>query len=126
MKKIVSLIIILISVTLTSITAHASSYADEWLAKQKAQDEKWMDELEADGNLTQEAIDSTKSKTNRKPNKKTTQTEEKTSQTQSSSLQTQGHGWVYSCDELHIIGLPEDAETGYTKSGNYGAIPQEH
>lgn len=122
MKKILSLIIILISVAITPITAHASSYADEWLAKQKAQDEKWMDELEADGNLTQEAIDSTKSKTNRKPNKKTTQTEEKTSQTQSSSSQTQGRGWIYSADELHVIGLPEDAETGYTKSGWYGDI----
>lgn len=121
MKKILSLIIILISVTITPITAHASSYADEWLAKQKAQDEKWMDELEADGNLTQEAIDSTKSKTNRKPNKKTTQTEEKTTQTQSSSSQTQGRGWVYGADELHVVGLPED-ERGYTKAGNYGTI----
>ena len=115
-----AIIAILISVTITPITAHASSYADEWLAKQKAQDEKWMDELEADGNLTQEAIDSTKSKTNRKPNKKTTQTE--TSQTQSSSSQTQGRGWIYGVDELHVVGLPEDAETGYTKSGFYGSI----
>ena len=119
MKKILSLIIILISVTITPITAHASSYADEWLAKQKAQDEKWMDELEADGNLTQEAIDSTKSKTNRKPNKKTTQTE--TSQTQSNSSQTQGRGWVYGADELHIVGLPEN-EQGYTQAGWYGDI----
>jgi len=114
-----AIIAIIISVAITPITAHASSYADEWLAKQKAQDEKWMDELEADGNLTQEAIDSTKSKTNRKPNKKTTQTE--TTQTQSSSSQTQGRGWVYGTDELHIVGLPED-ERGYTKAGNYGTI----
>ena len=120
MKHILSIIIILISVAITPITSHASSYADEWLAKQKAQDEKWMDELEADGNLTQEAIDSTKSKTTRKPNKKTTQTE--TTQSQSSSSQTQGRGWIYGADELHVIGLPEDAETGYTKSGWYGDI----
>lgn len=116
-----AIIAILISVTITPITAHASSYADEWLAKQKAQDEKWMDELEADGNLTQEAIDSTKSKTTRKPNKKTTNSSTSSSNSTTNSYSGEAHGWVYSTDELHIVGLPED-ERGYTKAGNYGTI----
>lgn len=126
MKKILSLIIVLISFTITAIPASAESYEEycqKWLANQKAMDEKYMDELEADGNLTQEAINSiTKGKSNRKPNKKSKTTSNATgsstgNQTSNTDL---GKGWVFSTDELHVTGLPVDPETGYTKSGWYG------
>ncbi|SEM18919.1 hypothetical protein SAMN04487770_12820 [Butyrivibrio sp. ob235] len=35
--------------------------------------------------------------------------------------QTNGKGWVYSSDELHVIGLPEGSN-GYTKPGYYGDV----
>ena len=124
MKKILSLIAILISVTITTIPVHAETYAEAWLRKQQEADEKYMDELEADGNLTQEAIDSiSKGKSKRKPNKKsntTTTTQNNSSTTQSNS--SVSRGWIFSSDELHVIGLPEDSETGYTKAGDYGVI----
>ena len=48
-----------------------SEYARKWLEKQREKQEKYMDELEADGNLTQEAIDSiSKGTSKRKPNHK--------------------------------------------------------
>lgn len=107
--------------SLYSSLVHAS-YSDEWLRKQKEADEKYMNELEKDGNLTQEAIDSiSKGSSKRKP-----VTRSKQSKTQSKQDNTSGNttesskGWVFSSDELHIINLPEDPETGYTKSGWYG------
>lgn len=85
-----------------------------------------MDELEADGNLTQKAIDTmTKGTSKRKPNCKTATKKNSSSYSGSSSgsysYSGQGKGWVYSADELHVIGLPE-GETGYTLPGYYGDI----
>ncbi len=124
MRKILTLIAILISVTITTISVHAETYAEAWLRKQQEADEKYMDELEADGNLTQEAIDSLgKGKSKRKPNKKSnTTTTTQTTPSTNTSTYDNPRGWVYSVDELHIIGLPEDSETGYTKAGDYGVI----
>ena len=129
MKKLLTLIIILISVTINTVPAKASSYAEEWLKKKQAQQEKYMDELEADGNLTQEAIDSiSKGTSTRKPSKQTTTsaTEESKPITRKSSSKSSnntgvGRGWVYGTDELHVVGLPTD-ERGYTKAGWYGDI----
>ena len=130
MKKILSLIIILISVSITPITAKAESYEEycaRWLAKQQADDDKFMDELEAEGTLTQEAIDSiSKGTSKRKPSTKNGSTTTKKSESNtksnynSNSYSNYNKGWIYSTDELHVIGLPEDSETGYTKSGWYG------
>ncbi len=125
-ETIIAIVAILISVSITTIPAKAETYEEycaRWLAKQQADDEKFMDELEADGTLTQEAIDSiSKGTSKRKPNMKsstTTKSNEK-SNYNSNSYSNYGKGWVYSTDELHVIGLPEDSETGYTKSGWYG------
>lgn len=124
MKKILSLIIILISVTITTIPVKANSYAEEWLKKKQAQQEKYMNELEADGNLTQEAIDSiSKGTSKRKPNKKSSTTTDSSTTTNSnaSNYGSSGKGWVYATDELHVTGLPTD-ERGYTQAGWYGDI----
>ena len=123
-----AIIAILISVTITTIPAKAETYEEycaRWLAEQNAKDEKLMDELEAEGTLTQENIDSiSKGKSKRKPNakspKKTTDNSNTKSNYNSTDYSGYGKGWVYSTDELHIVGLPEDSETGYTKSGWYG------
>ena len=124
MKKILSLIAILISVTITTIPVHAETYAEAWVRKQREANEKYMDELEADGNLTQEAIDSLGcGKSNRKPNHKTKETTQTTPSTTTSTYNGEAKGWIYSTDELHVVGLPEDPTTGYTQSGIYGIIP---
>ena len=78
MKRVITLTVAVLFITMTlgiavmPITSHAGSYeeyAAEWLRKQKAEDEKLMDELEAEGTLTQEAIDSiSKGTSKRKPN----------------------------------------------------------
>lgn len=129
MKHILSIIIILISVTITTIPTKAESYEEycaRWLAKQQADDEKFMDELEAEGTLTQEAIDSiSKGTSKRKPSTKNGSTTKKSesntkSNYNSNSYSNYNKGWIYSTDELHVVGLPEDSETGYTKSGWYG------
>lgn len=39
----------------------------------------------------------------------------------SSGYSGSGKGWVYSADELHVIGLPEGSN-GYTQPGYYGDI----
>ena len=123
MKKILSLIAIIISVTITTIPVHAETYAEAWVRKQREANEKYMDELEADGNLTQEAIDSLGcGQSKRKPNKKTKETTTtQTTTNNSTSTYDNPRGWVFTSDELHIVGLPED-ENGYTKSGDYGRI----
>ena len=54
MKRYLGIITILIMILAMSIKVKAS-YEEEWLAKKKAQQEKYMEELEADGNLTEEA-----------------------------------------------------------------------
>ena len=127
LKIMFSFLAILISVSIVSIPVHAETYAEAWLRKQKEADEKLMDELEADGNLTQEAIDSiSKGTSKRKPNKAKAKTESTKSNSNSNvnSNYSEGKGWIYSTDELHVVGLPEDSETGYTKSGWYGDVSE--
>lgn len=129
------MIIVLSSITVMTLMFFVSSirvdaesyeeYCEKWLQKQRERDEKYMDELEADGNLTQEAIDSiSKGTSKRKPNRKSNSSSNKNSESRSSSTcggTTSGKGWVYSADELHVIGLPE-GEDGYTLPGWYGDI----
>ena len=132
MKK---MIIVLSSITVMTFMLFVSSirvdaesyeeYCEKWLQKQRERDEKLMDELEAEGTLTQEAIDSiSKGTSKRKPNCKSNKSSNKYSDSGSSSSSgntTSGKGWVYSADELHVIGLPE-GEDGYTLPGWYGDI----
>ena len=134
MKKMIIALSTIVAVGLimgfSCITVHAEDYEDyatKWLKKQREQQEKYMDELEADGNLTQEAIDSiSKGTSKRKPNHKSAGRTESSGSTSggsssSGSYSGPGRGWVYSVDELHVIGLPE-GENGYTKPGWYGDI----
>lgn len=108
MKRYLGIITIIIIMIAMSVKVKAS-YEEEWLAKKKAEQEKYMEELEKDGNLTEEAYKSITKKDvkDKKRNKKNTQQENK--------------GLVYGVDELHITGLPTD-ERGYTQAGNYGEI----
>ena len=129
------MIIVLSSITVMALMLFVSSirvdaesyeeYCEKWLQKQREGDEKLMDELEAEGTLTQEAIDSiSKGTSKRKPNCKSNKSSNKTSGSVSSSTSggtTSGKGWVYSTDELHVIGLPE-GENGYTVPGWYGDV----
>ncbi|MBQ9302448.1 hypothetical protein [Butyrivibrio sp.] len=129
------MIIVLSSITVMTLMLLVSSirvdaesyeeYCERWLHKQRERDEKLMDELEAEGTLTQEAIDSiSKGTSKRKPNCKSNKSSNKYSDSGSSSSSgntTSGKGWVYSADELHVIGLPE-GEDGYTLPGWYGDI----
>jgi len=111
----------------TSITAQAYDWQEHYekmSAKREQQEkehmEKWLDELEADGNLTPEAIKAAgKYGEGRVPNHKSTSGSSSGSYAGGSS--GPGKGWVYSCDELHVIGLPE-GENGYTLPGWYGDI----
>ena len=108
MKKYLGIITVVIMMLAISIKVNAS-YEEEWLAKKKAEQEKYMEELEKDGNLTEEAYKSITKKDakNKKRKEKNTQQENK--------------GLVYGVDELHVTGLPTD-ERGYTQAGNYGEI----
>lgn len=114
MKKLLTLIVILISISITTIPVHAGSYEDEWLARQKAFSEQYMNELEKDGNLTAEAEESITKKKSKKKSTKDTEESQNNTNTNSES----GKGIVYDNDELHVVGLPED-EDGYTKGGDY-------
>ena len=129
------MIIVLSSITVMTLMLLVSSirvdaesyeeYCERWLQKQLERDEKLMDELEAEGTLTQEAVDSiSKGTSKRKPNCKSNKSSNKYSdsgKSSSSGNTTSGKGWVYSADELHVIGLPE-GEDGYTLPGWYGDI----
>ena len=108
MRKYLGIITVIIMMLAMSVKVKAS-YEEEWLAKKKAEQEKYMEELEKDGNLTEEAYRSITKKDakNKKRNEKNTQQENK--------------GLVYGVDELHVTGLPTD-ERGYTQAGNYGEI----
>ncbi|WP_196812598.1 hypothetical protein [Butyrivibrio sp. XPD2002] len=101
-------------------TAHAETWRQKMDRMNEEYNQKLLDELEAAGNLTQDAIDALDGpNSTRKPNHKSRSSE---SNTQSGgSGTTQGKGWVYSSDELHVIGLPE-GEDGYTMPGYYGDI----
>ena len=115
----------------TSITAQAYDWQEQYekmRAKREQQEkehmEKWLDELEADGNLTPEAIKAAgKYGEGRVPNHESTSGSSSGSYAggNSGSYSGPGKGWVYSCDELHVIGLPE-GENGYTLPGWYGDI----
>lgn len=113
----------------TGITVHAGTDLQSQYEKMKAwrektekeSTEKWLDDLEADGNLTQQAIDAAgKYGKGRVPNHKPTTRKSSGSYTAGGSTAS-GKGWVYSTDELHVIGLPEGPD-GYTKPGYYGDV----
>ena len=105
-------------------TAHAETWRQKMDRMNEEYNQKLLDELEAAGNLTQDAIDALDGpNSTRKPNHKSRSSE---SNTQSGgSGTTQGKGWVYSSDELHVIGLPEGSN-GYTKPGYYGDVDQSY
>ena len=119
MKKMIialsTIVAVVLIVGFSSITVHAGDYeeyVEKWLQKQREQQEKYMDQLEADGNLTQEAIDSiskgtSKRKPNHKSSSKTKSSGSSASGGTSFGYSGSGKGWVYSTDELHVIGLPE-------------------
>lgn len=125
MKKLLSLIVILMTVSITTIPVHAESFAEKCQRMQREADEQFLKELEAEGNLTQEALDSYKSDTKMKPSKNITKSNKKDSKNKTANTNNSdnsyGKGWVYSADELHVINLPE-GENGYTKAGWYGDI----
>ncbi len=138
MKRLVLTIIAALVFTfvlpVAGITAQAGdsdlkSYYEEAKAKREQREkehmEKWLDELEKDGNLTQAAIDAAgKYGEGRVPNStsgKKSKGSSSSGTSTGSSYSGPGKGWVYSCDELHVIGLPE-GENGYTKPGWYGNI----
>ena len=133
MKRIVitltTMAIVLLLLGTTSITARAYDWQEHYEKmrakreqKEKEFTEKWLDELEADGNLTPEAIKAAgKYGEGRVPNHKSISSSGSGSYAgeSSGSYSESGKGWVYSCDELHVIGLPE-GENGYTLPGWYG------
>ncbi len=139
MKKMVVLLstflIVMAMYLFASITVEAASfdwtsYYEKTRAKREQREkefkEKWLDDLEADGNLTQEAIDAAgKYGEGRVPNNTSGKSAKSSGGSQDcssgSAYTGPGKGWVYSCDELHVIGLPE-GENGYTKPGWYGDI----
>ena len=103
------------------INAKAETRQERYKRLQYESDQKFLDELEEAGMLTQEAIDAVEGpNSTRKPNYKPSNGSSSGS-TGNSSGTTQGKGWVYSSDELHVIGLPE-GEDGYTMPGYYGDI----
>jgi len=134
MRKIVMILTTIVIVGLllgaTTIPARAydwQEYYENLRAKREQQEkeftEKWLDELEADGNLTPEAIKAAgKYGEGRVPNHKSTGGSKSGSYVgESSGTTTSGKRWVYSADELHVIGLPEGSN-GYTKPGYYGDV----
>lgn len=134
MKKMMIVLTTIVAVSLmvgyVDLTAYASDYDDyaqRWLEKKQKEYEKTMDALEADGNLTQEAIDALGGgNSDRKPNNTSRSKRESSSNSNSynsgyGSYSGQGKGWVYSSDELHVVGLPE-GENGYTLPGWYGDV----
>ncbi len=131
--SITAALIFVLVLSSSKITAHAEGtdwkeYYEKVKAKREQREkeftEKWLDELEADGNLTPEAIKAAgKYGEGRVPNHKSTQGggSGNSSGESGSSYSGSGKGWVYSVDELHVIGLPE-GKNGYTKPGWYGDI----
>ncbi len=138
---VATVLIVALTVTGMSVTSQAAFFdLNEHYEKTKAKREqrekefmeKWLDELEADGNLTQQAIDAAgKYGEGRVPNNnsgKSGNSSESSGGSGSgnnsgSSYTGSGKGWVYSVDELHVIGLPE-GENGYTVPGWYGDIEE--
>lgn len=112
----------LLAIIISPITVLAETPQERWIRIQKESNKEFMDGCEKDGNLTQEAVDALSwgDKT-KKPNKKTEKETKKKNNSSNSTYSNQNRGWVYSTDELHLVGLPED-ERGYTRAGDYGAI----
>ncbi len=100
-------------------TVSAETAQEKYERTQYEWKQKYLDDLEEAGMLTQEAIDALDGpNSTRKPNYKSNSG---SSESENSASQSQGKGWVYSSDELHVIGLPE-GENGYTKPGYYGDV----
>lgn len=114
---------VILLIILAPITVHAETRQEAWIRKQQESNREFMEGVEKDGNLTQEAIDALAwgDKT-KKPNKKSKKTEVNIKINKYYGTTTDNpKGYVYGTDELHITGLPTD-ETGYTKAGDYGKI----
>lgn len=101
-------------VLINHVDVHASSYADEWLAKKQAQQQEYMKSLEQNGNLTDEAYKSITKKDAKKKDKKNNKNNNVT--------YGENRGYIYGVDELHVTGLPTNPNTGYTLQGDYGII----
>ena len=109
-----------IVISVASISVKAETRQERYKRLQYESDQKFLDELEAAGNLTQEAIDALDGpNSTRKPNHKSNK--KSTSNSKGSKTTQSGKGWVYSSDELHVTGLPEGSN-GYTKPGYYGDV----
>lgn len=103
------------------VNVHAETRQERYKRLQYECHQKYLDELEAAGNLTQEAIDALDGpNSTRKPNHKSSSNENRT-ESKGSGYSNTGKGWVYSTDELHVVGLPV-GENGYTQPGYYGDI----
>ncbi len=135
MKKIIIILgtvaVVGLMVGFNTMTVNAfdlQSHYEKMKAKreqaEKEMTEKWLDDLEKDGNLTPEAIKAAgKYGEGRTPNHKSSSsgTGSYAGEVTSGDYSGAGKGWVYSTDELHVIGLPE-GENGYTVPGWYGDI----
>lgn len=106
-------------------TVHAETWREKIDRMNEEYNQKLLDELEAAGNLTQDAIDALDGpNSTRKPNHRSSRNNGSSIQSSGSGT-TQGKGWVYSSDELHVIGLPEGSN-GYTKPGYYGDVDKSY
>ena len=120
MKRILALIAIF-TIASQSVTVYAETPQERWIRIQKESNEEFMKGVEADGNLTEEAYEqlswggTIKGKVNKKKDKKTS---DKTYTVKGDEV---NKGWVYSVDEMHIVGLPQ-GQNGYTLPGDYGKI----
>ena len=119
MKRILSVIIaVLILATITPTTAYAKESAmDLYKRDRDAFYKKYMclDEEAEEQGLYSDANNGAFTKRNKN------KTNKSNSKTTTSSTSSTAKGWVFSTDELHIIGLPEN-EQGYTAAGDYGVI----
>lgn len=124
MKKfITALMTILISATIISVPSYAKeTFAERCQRRQREAQEQFVADLEREGNLTQEAIDAFGVK-GKQPQKKSSKTTTSGNTASTSTYTGEARGWVYSTDEMHVVGLPEN-EQGYTASGDYGVIPK--
>lgn len=123
MKKMITVIIaVLILATIVPTTAYAKESAmDLYKRDRDAFYKKYMclDEEAEEQGLYSDANNGAFTKRN-----KSNKSDSKTSNSSSyagSGYTGEARGWVYSTDELHVVGLPE-GENGYTLSGNYGTI----
>lgn len=122
MKRIVlSIIALIIVATITPITSYAETYEEAWLRKKQEEYNRTMEKLEEDGNLTDSAREALTIGSPKGSSKNKNKNKNSSSSSSTSQYGYEPKGWVYSSDELHVVGLPED-ESGYTKAGDYGAI----